>query len=243
MSTNYKPAVHFNHVDFSFVKNRILKGITGSFPEGKITTLVGPSGAGKTTLLKLCNGLLSPQSGEIYIKDRPIEGYEPVELRRLVGIALQSAPMVAGSVYKNLSLPLELQGKSMSKAEADELLQDVGLEEELLERKVKDLSGGQRQKVSIARTLVNKPEILLLDEITSSLDLSSLKEIEELIVKINRKYGTTIIWITHNLQQALEIGDFTWVIMDGEVVETGESSLLNDPANDKVRQFVMGEAQ
>lgn len=243
MSTNYKPAVHFNHVDFSFVKNRILKGITGSFPEGKITTLVGPSGAGKTTLLKLCNGLLSPQSGEIYIKDRPIEGYEPVELRRLVGIALQSAPMVAGSVYKNLSLPLELQGKSMSKAEADELLQDVGLEEELLERKVKDLSGGQRQKVSIARTLVNKPEILLLDEITSSLDRSSLKEIEELIVKINRKYGTTIIWITHNLQQALEIGDFTWVMMDGEVVETGESSLLNDPANDKVRQFVMGEAQ
>ena len=242
MSVNYKPAVHFNHVNFSFGENPILKDITGSFPEGKITTLVGPSGAGKTTLLKLCNGLLSANSGEVYIKDRLIETYEPVELRRLVGIALQSAPMVAGSVYKNLSLPLELQGKSLAKVEAAELLQDVGLEEELMERKVKDLSGGQRQKVSIARTLVNKPEVLLLGEITSSLDRTSLKEIEELIVKINRKYGTTIIWITHNLQQALEIGDFTWVMMDGGVVETGESDLLNDPSNDKVRRFVRGEA-
>lgn len=243
MSVNYKPAVHFNHVDFSFGKTPILKGVTGSFPEGKITTLVGPSGAGKTTLLKLCNGLLSPQSGEVYIKGRPIEDYEPVELRRLVGIALQSAPMVGGTIYKNLSLPLELQGKALSKAEAEELLRDVGLEAELLERKVKDLSGGQRQKVSIARTLVNKPEVLLLDEITSSLDLTSLKEIEELIVKINRKYGTTIIWITHNLQQAREIGDFTWVMMDGEVVETGESDLLNDPVNDQVRHFVRGEVE
>lgn len=243
MSTNYKPAVHFNHVDFSFGENPILRGVTGSFPEGKITTLVGPSGAGKTTLLKLCNGLLSPQSGEVYIKDRPVDGYEPVELRRLVGIALQSAPMIGGSVYKNLGLPRELQGKSLHKDEAVELLQDVGLEAELLERKVKDLSGGQRQKVSIARTLVNKPEVLLLDEITSSLDRTSLKEIEELIVKINRKYGTTIIWITHNLQQALEIGDFTWVMMDGEVVETGESDLLDDPANEQVRRFVRGEAQ
>lgn len=243
MSVNYKPAVHFNHVDFSFGKTPILKGVTGSFPEGKITTLVGPSGAGKTTLLKLCNGLLSPQSGEVYIKGRLIEDYEPVELRRLVGIALQSAPMVGGTIYKNLSLPLELQGKALSKAEAEELLRDVGLEAELLERKVKDLSGGQRQKVSIARTLVNKPEVLLLDEITSSLDLTSLKEIEELIVKINRKYGTTIIWITHNLQQAREIGDFTWVMMDGEVVETGESDLLNDPVNDQVRHFVRGEVE
>lgn len=243
MSVRYKPAIHFNQVDFSYGKTAILKDITGSFPEGKITTLVGPSGAGKTTLLKLCNGLLSAQVGEVYIKDQPIESYEPVELRKLVGIALQSAPMVTGSVYENLNLPLDLQGKKLSKADAYELLEDVGLEDELLERQVRDLSGGQRQKVSIARTLVNKPEILLLDEITSSLDRTSLREIEELIVKINRKYQSTIIWITHNLQQAREIGDYTWVMMDGEVVETGESELLNDPINEKVQRFVRGEAE
>ena len=242
MSIDYKPAVHFNHVSFSIGGTRILKGVTGSFPEGKITTLVGPSGAGKTTLLKLCNGLLSPSLGELYIKGKLIESYEPTALRRLVGIALQSAPMISGTVYDNLALPLELQNKKLSDEEAMHLLHDVGLDEGFLHRKVNDLSGGQRQKVSIARTLVNQPEVLLLDEITSSLDRTSLKEIEELIAKINRKYGTTIIWITHNLQQALEIGDFTWVMMEGEVIETGESKLLRAPATDKVKRFVKGGA-
>lgn len=243
MTTDYKPAIHFNHVDYSIDDNQILRGITGSFPEGKITTLVGPSGAGKTTLLKLCNGLLSPESGEIYIKDKRIDSFEPVELRRKVGIALQSAPMVSGTVYKNLALPMELRGDKLGKEEAECLLRDVGLDEKFLDRKITDLSGGQRQKVSIARTLVNKPEILLLDEITSSLDRTSLKEVEELITLINQKFGTTIIWITHNLQQALDIGDFSWVMMDGEVVETGESGLLRAPVNDRVKSFVQGGAE
>lgn len=240
MSTQYKPAIHFQHVDYRIGDIEILKDITGSFPQGRITTLVGPSGAGKSTLLKLCNGLISPANGEIFVKDKAIGEYDPVELRRMVGMALQSAPMVNGTVYENLNLPLELQGQQLAKEEALELLEDVGLKGDLLERKVKELSGGQRQKVSIARTLVNKPEILLMDEITSSLDRASKLEVEELISKINRKYKTTIIWITHNLQQALEIGDYTWVMMDGQVVETGESSLLEDPQNDRVEEFVKG---
>lgn len=240
MSTQYKPAIHFQHVDYRIGDIEILNDITGSFPEGRITTLVGPSGAGKSTLLKLCNGLISPAKGEIFVKDKAIGEYDPVELRRMVGMALQSAPMISGTVYENLNLPLELQGQQLAKEDALELLEDVGLKGDLLDRKVKELSGGQRQKVSIARTLVNKPEILLMDEITSSLDRASKLEVEELISKINRKYKTTIIWITHNLQQALEIGDYTWVMMDGQVVETGESSLLEDPQNQRVNEFVKG---
>ncbi|MFP3322918.1 phosphate ABC transporter ATP-binding protein [Planococcus sp. SIMBA_160] len=240
MSTQYKPALHFQHVDYRIGDVEILSDITGSFPQGRITTLVGPSGAGKSTLLKLCNSLISPQNGEIFVKDKAIGDYDPVELRRMVGMALQSAPMISGTVYENLNLPLDLQGQQLAKEEAIDLLEDVGLKGDLLDRKVKELSGGQRQKVSIARTLVNKPEILLMDEITSSLDRASKHEVEELISKINRKYGTTIIWITHNLQQALEIGDYTWVMMDGQVVETGESSLLEDPKNDRVEEFVKG---
>lgn len=241
MSTSYQPAIHFNHVYFSIDDKPILKNITGSFPEGKIITLVGPSGAGKSTLLKLCNGLLSPEAGEIYIKEKPIEGFDPVELRRLVGIALQSAPMISGTIQDNLALPLTLQGKQLSEDQAKELLEDVGLDPGFLYRNVRDLSGGQRQKVSIARTLVNLPQILLLDEITSSLDRTSQQEIEELIVKINQKYGTTIIWITHNLRQAITVGNYTWVLMDGEIVETGESELLKSPVNEKVKRFVKGE--
>ena len=120
-------------------------------------------------------------------------------------------------------------------------LDDVGLEDKFLHWKTDDLSGGQRQKVSIARTLINRSEILLLDEITSALDRTSLNEIEELITKINRKYGVTIIWITHNLEQALSIGDYTWVMMEGKVIETGESELLKSPKNELVKQFVQGD--
>ena len=121
-----------------------------------------------------------------------------LQLRRHVGIALQSAPMIKGTVFQNLALPLELQGKKLAEQEAIGPLEDVGLEQSFLHHKTDDLSGGQRQKVSIARTLINRSDILLLDEITSALDRTSLHEIEQLIVKINRKYGTTIIWITHN---------------------------------------------
>lgn len=243
MQNSYEPAIHFHGVDYSIDDIHILKKITGSFPKGKITTLVGPSGAGKTTLLKLCNGLISPTSGDIFIDNKPLSTYEPVELRRHVGIALQNAPMIKGTVLQNLALPLELQGKQLTKQQAISILEDVGLDEQFLPQKTADLSGGQRQKVSIARTLINRSNILLLDEITSALDRTSLREIEELIVKINREFGVTIIWITHNLEQALSIGDYTWVLRDGQVVETGDSNLLKSSTNDFVKRFVQGDVE
>ncbi|WP_249871475.1 ABC transporter ATP-binding protein [Oceanobacillus saliphilus] len=241
MTRNNKAALQFNHVSYSDQDLTIIKNITGVFPDGKITTLVGPSGAGKTTLFRLCNGLISPDSGEIAVNGKDINSYEPTELRRTVGLALQSATMLRGSVLKNLAMPLTLQGEKLPEDEAKRLLEDVSLGEEYLHRNVKDLSGGQRQKVSIARTLVNKPKILLLDEITSSLDRVSKQDIEELITNINKKYHVTIVWITHNLDQALSIGDYTWVMMNGELIESGDSSLLNNPQNDLVKRFVKGE--
>ncbi|WP_373895257.1 phosphate ABC transporter ATP-binding protein [Virgibacillus sp. CBA3643] len=243
MTSPSNAALQFKDVNYSADGLHILKDITGYFPEGKITTVVGPSGAGKTTLFRLCNGLKSPNSGEIYIKDKKIEDYEPVELRRNVGIALQSATMLNGSVQKNLAMPLTLQGEQLSDVQAQELMRIVGLDVSFLRKNSKDLSGGQRQKLSIARTLVNQPGILLLDEITSSLDRVSLQDIEALIQQINQKYGTTIIWITHNLQQARTIGEFTWVMMDGKVMETGKSDLLDNPENMQVKRFVKGELE
>lgn len=240
MNFIYEPAIHFQGVNFSVNDLSILKSITGSFPKGKITTLVGPSGAGKTTLLKMCNGLLSPTTGTIFIDNRPITSYEPTALRRQVGIALQAAPMIAGTVFDNLSLPRSLQGDKLTQPEAIQYLQDVGLDESFLQRQASDLSGGQRQKISIARTLINKSSILLLDEITSALDRQSALDIEALILTLNEKYNVTIIWITHNLQQALTIGHYTWVMMDGKLIETGESSLLNSPKNSRVAEFVKG---
>lgn len=234
-------AISLTNISYKDQDLPILKNITGSFPEGKITALVGPSGAGKSTLFKLCNGLRSPVSGQIQIRGKDIEQYHPVELRRLVGMALQNAPMIAGDVRSNLALPRKLQGKDLMEDEAKQLLEMVGLESHLLDRKVNDLSGGQRQKVSIARTLVNQPAILLLDEITSSLDPVSTQEIEELIATINREQETTIIWITHNLQQARSMGDYAWVMMNGELIESGEIQILTSPQTEKVQRFIEGE--
>jgi len=230
--------------DISYEKNNhsILSNITGMIPKGKITTLVGPSGAGKTSLLKLCNGLTSPTSGKIYINNKRIESYHPPSLRRHVGLALQQATMIYGTVRKNLALPLTLQNKQLPDNQAEELLKLVGLDAKLLSRHVNDLSGGQRQKLSIARTLINQPDILLLDEITSSLDPISVKEIEELIDMINKKYRTTIVWITHDLEQARKMGDDVWVMMQGQLIESGPITLLDNPKTDTVKQFLKGRA-
>lgn len=149
--------------------------------------------------------------------------------------------MLSGTVHENVALPLTLTGKTLPQANAEQSLKEVGLEKELLTRKSKDLSGGQKQKLSIARTLLNQPEVLLLDEITSSLDRVSQHDIEQLIQMINRTYGTTIIWITHNLEQARQIGQDVWVMMNGQLIEAGPSELLDQPKDERVLQFVKGE--
>lgn len=233
-------AIQFKNVSYSKRGDTILSNITGFFPKGEITTLVGPSGAGKTTVLKLCNNLRSVSSGDIFVNENRIESYDPLQLRRSVGLALQQAPMIAGTVKENLALPLTLQNKTITKEEANRLLKIVGLEDSLLNRHINELSGGQRQKLSIARTLINEPEILLLDEITSSLDQVSAEEIEQLIKKINEKYNVTVIWITHDIEQARKIGDYVWIMMDGTLVEKGPIQILDHPTTDRAKQFLKG---
>ncbi|WP_301107886.1 phosphate ABC transporter ATP-binding protein [Sporosarcina sp.] len=237
----YEPALHFQRVSFGTATTKIIDEVTGSFPKQQITVLVGPSGAGKTTLLKLCNGLLNPTSGEIYLEGKPIKEMAPTDLRRRAGIVLQQTPMIDGSVYDNLALTLRLQGKELSQEEAYDILDQVGLERKYLQSDSDSLSGGQRQKVSIARTLLNKSEILLLDEITSALDPSSLHEVEELIRNLHKVYGITVVWITHNLEQARRMGHYAWIMMDGKVKETGEISVLEHSEKPEVQSFLRGD--
>ncbi|OCS88929.1 phosphate ABC transporter ATP-binding protein [Caryophanon latum] len=236
-------AITFQNVSYIIDERELLRDMTGTIEKGRITTLVGPSGAGKTTLLKLCNGLYSATTGTVSIAQRPISSIEPTELRRYVGIALQAAPMIDGTVYDNLCLPKQLRGETLTKEQAYHFLDDVHLPHNLLMQQARDLSGGQRQRVSIARTLVNRSPILLLDEITSALDRTACREIEALIQHINDTYDTTIVWITHNLQQALSIGHDTWIMMDGRLIEAGPSSLLTESTNEAVQAFVRGDAQ
>ncbi|WP_274308308.1 ABC transporter ATP-binding protein [Solibacillus daqui] len=230
-------AIQFQHVCFNANDTNIINDLTATIYKGKITTLIGPSGAGKTTLLKLCNGLITATSGSIFIHNKPIEAIEPTTLRRSVGMALQSAPILKTTVYENLALPRKLQHKELTKEEACRYLRDVGLSEDFLLRDASDLSGGQKQKLSIARTLINESDILLLDEITSALDPKAVREIEDLIVTLNERFRVTIIWITHNIEQAEKLGHYTWMLKNGELIEANETNQLFHSINEIVRQF------
>ncbi|MGG1290732.1 phosphate ABC transporter ATP-binding protein [Bacillus smithii] len=215
----------------------VLKGISGKVPKGSILTIIGPSGSGKSTILSLCNLLITPDEGEVHIQGKEVRKWEVQELRRQVGIAFQSAPMLTGTALENLTLPARLQGRTLDNPE--KYMEYVGLSKDLLTREAKELSGGQRQRLSLARTLVNNPSVLLLDEVTSALDSISGHEIEELILRLNREQQTTILWVTHDLAQAERVGDQTWLIMDGRLIEAAPTKqFFAEPKEAKTKQFL-----
>jgi putative ABC transport system ATP-binding protein len=144
-------------------------------------------------------------------------------------------------VYDNLNLPKAIFDETLDRDRAADLLHRVDLSEALLDQPVKSLSGGERSRVAIARTLVNKPDVLLLDEITASLDYRTVKEIERLIRKLQQSYGVTVIWITHDLDQARRVSDDMWFLKDGELLAFGDASFIDESDNPVIQRFVRGE--
>lgn len=233
-----KEIVRLSNISYEKDGNTILKNISGTFFEKKITVIVGPSGSGKSTLLSLINGLKSHTAGEIMIGDKNIDSFNPIALRRDIQLVSQNATMINGSVKENLSLPLSLQNETMSDEEAKSFLEDVNLPTTFLNKDSRDLSGGEKQKLSLARALVSQPKIMLLDEVTSALDTHSKKAIESLLVKINQKHSVTMIWVTHDINQALSISDYVWLMMDGHIVESTETKNIKQSSNQYVKRFL-----
>ncbi len=236
-----KVEIELKNVSKTFINSNetvsILNGINAEVKKGSIVTIVGPSGSGKSTILSLCNLLQTPDEGEIHIHGKEIREWNIRELRCHVGIAFQDAPMLKGTALDNLSLPAKLQGKLLGNP--SRYMEYVGLDDNLLIREAKELSGGQRQRLSLARTLVNDPSVLLLDEITSSLDASASHEVEELILRINRERHTTILWVTHDLSQAERVGDQTWLVVGGKIIEaTATKQFFTVPKDERTKQFL-----
>src|SRR5699024_187656 len=175
-----------------------------------------------------------------FIEGNNITTYNPVDLRRKVGIALQSAPMIRGTIYDNLNISKDLQGEKLTESAAITFLQMVSLDESFLYKSIDDISGGERQRISLARTLVNDCDILLLDEITSALDQKNVNETEKLIKSLQQQKSLTIIWITHDMEQAKRIADEVWVLIDGKLEETGSTAVLHGSKNERVQQFLQG---
>lgn len=214
----------FRFQDVTLVRDGriILDHISLEILPGEICTIIGLSGAGKSTLLSLFNRLQDPNRGEIFFQDRPLTQIDVLKLRRKVGMVFQLPSLFKGTVADNINFGPSLKSdKPVPKDNALPYLQMVGLEPEFLRLPADKLSVGQQQRISIARCLANKPEVLLMDEPTSALDTEAVSTIEELCVELHRKMDLTLVWVTHNLDQARRLGGKTILLDAGVIVKTG----------------------
>jgi len=192
----------FELQNVSFVSNNktILKDITISINQGDFISVVGPSGSGKSTLLKLCCHLISPTDGAIVYKNKSIMEYNPIELRKNIAYCFQTPYLFGQNVMDNISFPYSIRGTKVDLERVEKLFLLFNLHKEYLEKDIKNLSGGEKQRIALIRTLLFKPEILLLDEVTSALDINNTLIVENVIKSFNED-GTTILWVTHNSEQ------------------------------------------
>ncbi len=217
----------------------IVKGISAKVLEGELITIIGPSGSGKSTFLSLMNRMSDPDSGSLFFKGQPYHHINVLELRRKIGMVFQMPVMLNGSVRDNLLTGPKLFKQTLTEQEIDSLLEQTALPRSIKDQTAHSLSGGQKQRVALARALANHPEILLLDEVTASLDPNSALEIEDLIQTLHTNEGKTILWVTHNLPQAKRVGQYTWVIADGKIVEQGHTAEVFDhPAEWITQEFI-----
>jgi putative ABC transport system ATP-binding protein len=195
---------------------------------GEVLAVVGPSGAGKSSFLRLLNRLDEPTGGTVCLNDQDYRELAPQELRRRVGMMMQVAYLFPGTVAANVAFGPRQYGERLRPQQIASLLERVGLFG-YQERDVSNLSGGEAQRVSLARTLANAPEALLLDEPTSALDDVSARGIEDLVLNIVRERRMTCVIVTHNTVQAHRIADRTMILEAGKLVTIGPTKeMLRD---------------
>lgn len=203
-------------VHYSVDNTEILKGISAEVYEGDCISLIGSSGSGKSTLLKICADLLPLSKGSICYRGVDYSKYNPIELRQQISYILQLPYLFGKKVLENLEFPFKARGKEMEMDRVVPLLNEFGLDENILYKDVNSLSGGEKQRVSIIRNLIYTPDVLLLDESTSALDSENALKIERYIANLNSQ-GTTILWITHSIEQSVGIFNKRMTLHDGKI--------------------------
>lgn len=233
MSMSKKQVLQVTQVETDIVSN-----ITFNVSLGEVTAIIGPSGAGKSSLLMLLNRLVDPQKGKIIYHNKELLSYPIVEVRRKIGMVFQSSSLFEGTVEANIKYGPSILGK-WKKEMGPELLKKVKLPIDYLQRDVEHLSGGEKQRVALARTLANDPEIFLLDEVTSALDLQSVEFVEQLLVELAKEQNKAIVMVTHNINQAERISDQILFMDNGSIIEQGKTvELLRNPKTEQLQKFL-----
>ncbi|MFC7395233.1 ABC transporter ATP-binding protein [Scopulibacillus cellulosilyticus] len=212
---------------------KLLSNVTTSIEKPAIIFILGASGQGKSTLLRILGRLESPDSGHIYLHGKMEKDWSPSEWRMKVGYVGQQPVMLPGTVEDNLRIVSRLHRSTFNSMYVKQLLSDVGLSYLDWNKQASLLSGGEKQRLALIRTILLNPDILLLDEVTSSLDIHSTQLVEEFIKSCHYEKEMTIISVTHNVKQAQNIGQRIWLLSEGRLIEdTDPQSLFKSPETD-----------
>jgi len=236
--------IEFINVGMTYPNGNVgLKNINLTINESEITVFIGPSGSGKTTLLKMINRLEDNTTGEVKINGKNVKDYNIHKMRWDIGYALQQVALFPHmTVEENIAIVPELKKWKKEKIDAriDELLNMVGLEsEKYRKRNPSELSGGEAQRVGIARALAADPKIILMDEPFSALDPITRANLQEDVKKLQKQIHKTIVFVTHDIEEAFLLGDKICIIQDGELIQSGtKHEIISNPKNDFVKKFI-----
>lgn len=235
--------IGFEKVTKRYDNTPVLQDISFTIRRKEFITIIGSSGCGKTTVLKLINGLLFPDSGKIYVQNEDISKVNQIALRRKIGYVIQGIGLFPHmTVSKNIAYVPSLTHNWDKKTEKETvklLLEIVGLQEKMANRYPSELSGGQQQRVGIARALAAKPEILLMDEPFGAVDEITRRALQDQILLIQEKIGITVVFITHDINEALKLGSRVMVLDCGKIAQLATpQEIYQNPANNFVKRLV-----
>ena len=239
-------AIEFRHIRKVYGNTVIIPDLNLKIERGEFVTLIGSSGCGKTTALKMINGLYEATKGDILVNGENIRDKDMIELRRSIGYVIQGNVLFPNmTIEENISyVPRLLNKKDKEKIEGavNKWMKIVGLEPSMKERYPSELSGGQQQRVGIARALAASPDILLMDEPFGAVDAITRRQLQNELMKIHRETGITILFVTHDIEEALRLGTKMLVMECGEIQQYGTpAEILRKPATDFVKELVNQE--
>ena len=240
---NAAPAIEFREIKKIYGETAIIEDFNLSIAKGEFVTIIGSSGSGKTTILKMVNGLVSPSGGAVFLNGENVLEKDMIQLRRNIGYAIQGSVLFPHmTVEQNISYVPNLLNKrdrQRTKSAVAKWMRIVGLEESLRERYPSELSGGQQQRVGIARALAASPDLLLMDEPFGAVDEITRGQLQSELKLIYEKTGITILFVTHDIAEALKLGTKVLVLDHGVIQQyDAPETLLARPATAYVRQLV-----
>ena len=235
--------IRLEHVTKSFGRYKALDDVSIVVEEGEFLTVIGRSGCGKTTMLRMINGLQKPDSGKVYAAGEDVGEADLIRLRRKIGYVIQNKGLFPHmTVDKNIIYVPVISGqkdKRQNRKLAEELIGLVGLEREMLDRYPEELSGGQQQRVGIARALASRPKLLLMDEPFGALDEITKRAMQNELLALQKKLGMTVVFITHDIREAMKLGDRVLVMEQGKIAQCDTpENVKKNPADEFVKELI-----